>query len=184
MCVGNIPTSIGMLSNLTSLYLDGNKLSGKTVVCGMRSISIRLNVCIVTSGFLPIQLCSMSLMSVLYIWNDGGLSANPYIFCTLSCLSMKSGMSFAPLGLSQCPSTPAAQTPTDIGLCAIVAATNIAVTADHSMWHCTSAGIVSTPPCNGATSMWVGVQCDIFSTVRGLNLDLAGLAGKREINIL
>lgn len=112
------------------------------------------------SGTLPSQLCTLTQLNTVFIWDNGGsLSTNPHITCTLSCLSSKNGMvNNIPAGLTECSSSSGTPTATDIGLCAFIAATNIASISVYSAWQCTSAGTVSTQPCT-ASAVWSGLTC-------------------------
>lgn len=127
------------------------------------------------SGILPSQLCTMTQLTSLYIWYAGGSSTNPHITCTRSCLSTKTGMSYAPAGMSQCP------TAMDIGLCAFIAATNIASISGYSAWQCTAAHTVVTLPCDGGTTVWTGVSCSSTGDVMGIALNAVGISGMKTL---
>lgn len=131
------------------------------------------------TGMLPSQLCTMAQVTTVMIWNTGGgSSTNPHITCTRSCLSSKNGMSGnVPAGLAECSSTSGTPTATDIGLCAFIAATNIAFISGYSAWQCTSAGTVSSQPCTASSSVWSGVTCQGV-IVTGLSITSLSMTGE------
>lgn len=129
-------------------------------------------------GIIPQSFCLMTHLTALYFWYTGGSTNNPYITCTLSCLSSKTGMSYTPVGLPQCPST-AVPAATQTALCDIVAATNISSISGYSAWQCTAAHSVVTQPCNGGTAVWTGISgCSSSGDVTSIDLHGIGLSGK------
>lgn len=119
-------------------------------------------------GSLPSQLCSMTALTSLTIWNSDVASTNPFVTCTLSCLSSKMGG--MPRSLTECASTT-----TVLGLCGIVAATNITAISGYSMWQCTSSGAVATQPCG--STQWTGLLCNGAGDVVAISLRSLGIAG-------
>lgn len=60
-----------------------------------------------------------------------------------------------------------------IGICAFVAATNIAAINGNSSWQCTAAGEVTTQPCSASVALWSGVStCNVAGDVTGISLSV------------
>ena len=64
-------------------------------------------------------------------------------------------------------------TDVDVGMCAIVAATNVATKTDYTEWACSVSSITSTSPC-----LWTGVYCNSDDEVQQINLKSLGITGK------
>ena len=93
-------------------------------------------------------------------------TSNPGITCAPACLS---SVSASTIPSSVCRSNQ------DIGLCGLIAATNVISIAGYSQWVCTTAGTTVTSPCQG--TIWNGVTC-FGSNVVAISLDNIGLSGK------
>lgn len=152
-CLGPIPSALGLLSELRSLAMYSNMLTGS----------------------IPSELCVPPLLSTLYVWITGGSPTNPAITCKRSCLSSKNGMSYAPAALPECTST-SISLDTQTALCTFIAATN--VTSRHFLWSCNAYGEVVTQPCDGATAVWPGVTCSSNGEVLSIALTSSSLSGK------
>lgn len=103
-------------------------------------------------GTVPLEFCSMSKLSALSLWTSANSTGNSAITCTRPCLSAR-GIGWMPPALPQCP------TSTEIGLCGLIAATNIATV--YPQWQCRSNGTTITSPCS---TNWPGVQCNVNTT--------------------
>ena len=113
-------------------------------------------------GKLPFGLCLMSGLQQLFV-NNGG---NSGITCAPMCLSSVPSYStnvFVPSTLCVYPQ--------DIGLCGLIAATNIAACTGWQMWQCTTTGISISNPCS-----WNGLICNAGSVVY-LSIGSAGAVG-------
>ena len=66
-----------------------------------------------------------------------------------------------------------AQTPQDIVLCGLIAATNIVTNTGLDKWTCSSSGITSTNPCS---PLWTGLVCS-NGVVNSIVLSSKGIAG-------
>lgn len=134
-------------------------------------------VMVVVAGTVPSSLCGLTLLNTLYIWSNGSPTDNSGINCKRSCLSSKTGMSYAPSGLSQCPLTvvPAAS---QQALCDFIAATDISYSSGYSDWQCTAAHTVVTQPCEGTSTIWSGITaCTSTGDIAGISLSNAGIIG-------
>lgn len=127
------------------------------------------------SGSLPSQFCGISTLTALNIWYNGG--PNAAITCTRSCLSTKMGSYSAPASLPECPATTISLS-TQRGLCAFIAATNVASVSGYSSWACDVYGQVTTQPCNGGTAVWPGITgCSSNGDVTALSINSKSIAG-------
>jgi len=61
----------------------------------------------------------------------------------------------------------------DIGMCGIIAATNIASKSGYDEWACGTFGITTNDPCAGP---WTGVTCTA-GVVDNMNLGIKGISG-------
>ena len=79
-------------------------------------------------------------------------------------------------GAALLPSMPlvAAQTFQDIGICGIIAATDIANITNYDEWACDTSGFTTTDPCGGP---WTGVTC-ASGVVDYVNLENIGISGR------
>jgi len=82
-------------------------------------------------------------------------------------------------GAALLPSVPlvAAQTSQDIGICAFVAATDIASITNYDEWACGTSGLTTTDPCAGP---WTGVTC-AAGVVDVVDLTSEGISGRQSI---
>ena len=119
-------------------------------------------------GAIPNTFCQLHSLSYLYITNNG----------------LNSGITCAPLCVSSVANHVVRSTvcvyPQDIGLCGLIAATNIQSISGYSQWSCTTGGFTSTTPC--LSPVWPGVTCS-GTVVVGINFDLVGLTGA-ELRVL
>lgn len=104
-------------------------------------------------GYISSNLCTMSNLNTLYFNENNQLS------CYSNCLNTISNKNYGTVR-NGCA------TNQDIAICSFIAATNI--NSIFSQWSCTTAGIVSTNPCdsNMGSSVWQGILCindEIFS---------------------
>ena len=112
-------------------------------------------------GAIPYEICQMSSLYNLEIANSG----NTGLTCTPVCVS-------SILGTLECPST-YCPTEEDNGLCALIAATNVASLI--AGWGC-SGGYTSSPPCS-----WWNLICDGGGNVVAITFGTLGVSG---INII
>ena len=103
-------------------------------------------------------------LAYLYVSNSG----NPGIICAPQCVS-----SIISANLNV-PST-ICPTNQDIGMCSLVAATNIHSISGYSQWSCTTGGYTSTAPCT--SPVWSRVLCsgNVVTSINVYNLGLTGL---------
>ena len=101
---------------------------------------------------------------MLYITNSG---SNPEITCAPSCMSNVT-TAYRAVPTATCVYAE------DIGLCGLIAATNIHSIGGYSQWSCTTAGVTTTTPCS--FPVWNGAICSGIDVV-SINLDHAGLSG-------
>ena len=115
-------------------------------------------------GAIPNAICQIISLTVIYITSGG---SNPGITCAPLCLSSVTGSNlFVPSTI--CPQDQ------DVGLCGLVAATNVQSKSGYSQWSCTTGGYTSTSPC--ASPVWPGIVCS-GNIVIWLNLYSLGLIG-------
>ena len=110
---------------------------------------------------LPNSLCQLSL-NFLWITNSG----NHGITCSPVCVSSVYNRVV--------PSTICVY-PQDVGLCGIIAATNIQSKSGYSQWSCTTRGYTTSTPC--LSPKWSGVTCNGINVV-GINLTSSGITGE------
>ena len=104
----------------------------------------------------------MTGLAFFYVTNGG---SNPGITCAPACVLT--------IGSRSVPST-ACPSNQDIGLCGMIAATNIHSISGYSQWSCTTGGYTSTSPCT--SPMWPGVSC-VGSNVVSMNIGSLGVTG-------
>lgn len=68
--------------------------------------------------------------------------------------------------------------PNDLGLCALIASTNVASFPSYSSWNCGADGVTTSDPCGNVT--WPSLFCDGQGQVITVQLDSVGLTGKRR----
>lgn len=171
---GTLSSSFAQLSALVYIGVVSNLLSGLILYYCVECIDDDIHS---AEGILPSQLCGMTSLSSLSIWNSSGSSTNPAITCTRSCLSSLTGMSFMS-SLPECPMT-AISTGTQRGLCALIASTNVASLSEYSSWACNAFGQVSTQPCNGGSNVWPAMDCnDTTGDVSAIYVTGVGLTGR------
>ena len=64
---------------------------------------------------------------------------------------------------------------TDEGLCALIAACDVASKSGYDEWSCSTGGITSSPPCDSG-SVWTGLICN-NDIITHINLDSLGITG-------
>ena len=71
-------------------------------------------------------------------------------------------------------SAPSAVCPTnqEIGICGLIAATNIQSIAGYSQWSCTTLGHTSSNPCSAP--VWPGMTCGAYATLSLGGIRLSG----------
>ena len=104
-------------------------------------------------------MCDIGTLTYFYFSDNAGIT------CYAGCLS--SVTSLITSG-TVCP--PSAQ---DIGMCGIIAATDIASIANYDEWACGTSGFTTTDPCAGP---WTGVTCTA-GVVDNMNLGIKGISG-------
>ena len=114
-------------------------------------------------GAIPNTICQLSSITGLYITFS---NTNPGITCAPLCVSSVT-THYVPSSI--CPSNQ------DIGLCGIIAATNIQSISGYSQWSCTTGGYTSTSPC--LSLVWAGLVCS-GSNVVSVDVNSIGLTGK------
>ena len=107
---------------------------------------------------MPSELCDIGTLTYFVFQNNAGIT------CYADCLS-----SVTTLQTSGTVCPPSAQ---DIGICGIIAATDIASIANYDEWACGTSGFTTTDPCAGP---WTGVTC-ASGVVDQISLTV-GLAG-------
>lgn len=136
------------------------------------------------SGTVPSSFCALTNLGTLGIWASGRSSTNPAITCTRSCLSSKINMNYMS-SLPMCPAT-TISLDTQRGICAFIAATNIA--SIYSTWACDVYGQVITQPCTGGTITWLGIKgCSSNGDVTAINLSgklLSGMSSPCEFTVV
>ena len=113
-------------------------------------------------GAIPNTICQIISLTALYITYSG---TNPGVTCAPLCLS---SVTTHAVPSAICPSNQ------DIGLCGLIAATNIQSISGYSQWSCTTGGYTSTSPCT--SPMWPGVSC-VGSNVVSMNIGSLGVTG-------
>ena len=121
-------------------------------------------------GVIPSSVCSLTKLSLIQV-NSG--SSNPLLTCVPSCISTVATAQVPPY----CP------TNQDIGLCGLIAATNIHSLSGHSLWNCTTLGTTVTNPCS--PQLWLGIQCansgSINNTVISITFSSSKLIGNKLV---
>ena len=158
---GTIPSELGQLSYLLSLYVNSNSIEGIVfvliVLCRLLFNLLQYR----SLGTVPSSLCEIASLTKLYITKD---STNPLVTCAPLCLTSVT-TKYLPSAI--CPSSQ------ESAICSFIAATDIESISTHTMWSCTTDGITSTDPCSPA---WSGVTCSGGSIV-SLDLNSVGVAG-------
>ena len=62
----------------------------------------------------------------------------------------------------------------EIGLCGLIAATNIQTISGYSQWSCTTGGYTSTAPCT--SPVWAGISCNGIDVV-SISIGGVGVTG-------
>ena len=155
---------------------------GDTSVPPGRAVSVSgIGGSVITNGYselsLPFAGDTVSSLKTLQGLPGAALSlllSSPVVF-GLSGVVVRSSY-WVLCGAALLPSMPlvAAQTNQEIGVCGIVAATDIASKSGYNEWSCTSGGIPLTDPCTGP---WTGVTC-ASGVVDNVNLNMKGLSGR------
>ena len=116
----------------------------------------------------------MCLLSSLFSLAVTNLNTNPGIGCVDDCFSVANiAQTFIP---SRCP------TEQETTLCGLIASTNIAVISGYDNWQCTVGGLVSSDPCDSASSGWTGLGCSGGGVI-SVTLTNIGLAGSLTSSI-
>jgi hypothetical protein len=110
-------------------------------------------------GSIPVELCSASSLTALTF------RMSPNIACYPSCLNS----TVIELKVDSVPTCPDAR---DIGICGLVAATNVMTLALSQWTGCDSIGKPVTDPCQ-----WAGIECSASSEVVAITLAVELLTG-------
>ena len=154
--IGTIPSSIGLLSSLNTIWWVLNNLSGML----LRMLYL-LCTTVTTLGSMPSAMCQMSSLTYLFGIENAELTCSPLCLSSLSYHSV--------------PSTVCVY-PQDKGLCAVIAATNINSKSGYSQWSCTTAGYTTTTPC--LAPAWPGLSCSGINVV-SISIPNIGISGMK-----
>ena len=72
------------------------------------------------------------------------------------------GSCFSTVPVRSLPNTVCVNSLQDVGICSLIASTNVHVTQNYSMWSCTTSGATLTDPCS---TSWSGIGCSGGSVV-------------------
>ena len=110
-------------------------------------------------GAIPSEICRIPGLTRLFVLSNNGIT------CAPSCLSTVPSKT---LPSTTCPSIQ------DIGLCGMIAATNIHAQSGYSQWNCTTLGKTVTNPCTAP--VWNGLACG-GNNVTSIVIVSVGLTG-------
>ena len=106
-------------------------------------------------GTVSSELCNIGTLVDFYFNNNVGISCYAACLCTVTPLSTSGyACTETPTGQPSSEPTVAPPTPSDIGVCAFVAATNIVTKSNYANWVCDVSGYPTTDLCG-----WTGVTC-------------------------
>ena len=110
-------------------------------------------------GTVPSELCDIGTLATFVFQNNAGIT------CYADCLSFVTTLATSG---TVCPSVQ------DIGICGIIAATDIASITNYDEWACTTSGFTLTDPCAGP---WTGITCTA-GVVDYVYLHTKGISGR------
>ena len=110
-------------------------------------------------GTVPSELCDIGTLTFFQFNNNAGIT------CYADCLSSVTTLQTSGI---VCPPDQ------DIGICGIIAATDIASITNYDEWACDTSGFTTTDPCAGP---WTGVTC-ASGVVDKVDLNNKGISGR------
>ena len=114
------------------------------------------------TGVVPNSICLLTKLGTLEV--TGG---NPGVTCAPYCVTS--------VATRYLPA-PICVYPQDVGLCGLIAATDVSSISGYSKWSCTTGGFTSTTPCLTGL-VWPGLSC-VGLNIVALNVTTKAMTGK------